>query len=101
MKRILFIILICLISVLNVQIAKADIMPYYTSSVNSSSMGVYQVPQNFKIYKSQNINSKVLLEVSLDSEAYKCADVSAGNMFLVYLPQRELALITVIDETEE
>lgn len=81
--------------------AKADVMPYYVNNINTSSIGVYQAPNDFNIYKEPNINSKVLLTVSWDAKNYNCADVSASNLFVVYLPKKELAFLTVVDENDD
>lgn len=79
---------------------KADVMPYYVNNINTSSIGVYQAPSDIKIFKEPNANSKLLLNVSWDKNNYNCADVSASNLFVVYLPKKELAFLTVVDEND-
>lgn len=81
-------------------VAKADVMPYYVNSINSNSIGVYQASNNIKIYKEPNVNSPVLLNVNWDTKSYSCADVSASNLFVVFLPRKDLAFLTVIDEND-
>lgn len=80
--------------------ANADVMPYYANSINSNSIGVYQATNDIKIYKEPNENSKLLLCVHWDSKIYSSADVSASNLFVVFLPKRDLAFLTVIDEND-
>lgn len=80
--------------------AKADVMPYYVKNLFSNSIGVYQVSNNIKIYSEPNENSKVQLNVNWDANNYNCADVSAGNLFVVFLPKRDLAFLTVVDEND-
>lgn len=79
---------------------KADVMPYYVTSINSNSIGVYQASSNIKIYKEPNENSQVLLNVSWDSKNFNCSEVSASNLFVVFLPKKTLAFLTVIDEND-
>lgn len=79
---------------------KADVMPYYVNNINTSSIGVYQAPNDIKIFKEPNANSKLLLNVSWDKDNYNCTDVSASNLFVVYLPKKELAFLTVVDEND-
>ena len=80
--------------------ANADVMPYYVNNINTNSIGVYQAPKNIKIYKEPNENSTLLLNVNWDSTTFNCPDVSASNLFVVFLPKKELAFLTVIDEND-
>lgn len=80
--------------------AKADVMPYYVKNLSSNSIGVYQAPNNIKIYSEPNENSKILLNVSWDANNYTCSEISAGNLFVVFLPKRDLAFLSVVDEND-
>lgn len=79
---------------------KADVMPYYANSISSNSIGVYQASNDIKVYKEPNENSKLLLSIHWDSKTYSSADISASNLFVVFLPKRDLAFLTVIDEND-
>lgn len=79
---------------------KADVMPYYVGSLNANSIGLYQAANNIKIYKEPNVNSALLLDVNWDSKSFDCPDVSASNLFAVYLPKKNLAFLTVLDEND-
>jgi hypothetical protein len=81
--------------------AKADVMPYYISSINSNSIGVYQVSHDIKIYKEPNENSPQVVNVYWDSKNYECLNIAASNLFVVFLPQRDLGFIQVLDENED
>lgn len=81
--------------------ANADVMPYYTNNISSNSIGVYQASNNIKVFKEPNENSQVLLNVSWDSKNYNSPTISASNLFVVFLPARDLAFLTVTDETED
>lgn len=80
--------------------ANADVMPYYINNINSNSIGVYQASNNIKIYKEPNENSQLLLNVNWDNKTFDCANVAASNLFVVFLPKKELAFLTVIDEND-
>ncbi len=80
--------------------AKADIMPYYVNSINTNSIGVYQVSNKIQVYKEANDKSQIFLNVNWDEKTYDCPSVSASNFFLVFQPKRNLAFLTVIDESE-
>ena len=97
MKKLLIILAFLLITILP---ARADVMPYYVNNINTNSIGVYQAPTQFKIYKEPNEHSKLLLDVSWDYKSFSCPDISASNLFVVFLPKKELAFLTVIDEND-
>jgi len=101
MKKVLivFIFLCGLFLSLNLP-AKADVMPYYVNNINTNSIGVYQASNDIKIYQEPNENSPLLLEVLWDSKTYNSPNVSASNLFVAFLQQKELAFLTVTDETE-
>lgn len=79
---------------------KADVMPYYVNNLNANSIGVYQASNNIKIYKEPNENSELLLEVSWDAQNFNCSNVSASNLFVVFLQKKNLAFLTVVDEND-
>lgn len=81
--------------------AHADVMPYYIGSINTSSMGVYQASNSIKIYQEPNENSTLLLDAYWNSKVFNSPEVSASNLFIVFLQKRELALLLVLDETED
>lgn len=80
--------------------AKADVMPYYVNSINTNSIGVYQAQNHIRIFKEPNENSQLLLDVNWNNQAYSCPDVSASNLFIVYIPKKDLAFLTVVDEND-
>ena len=81
--------------------AKADVMPYYVNNINSNSIGVYQAFNRIKIYKEPNENSKLLLDITWDSNNFSSADVAASNLFVAFAPQKNLAFLTVTDENTD
>lgn len=80
--------------------AKADVMPYYVNNLNANSIGVYQASNNIRIYKEPNENSELLLDVFWDTQNFNCSNVSASNMFVVFLQKKNLAFLTVVDEND-
>lgn len=80
--------------------AKADVMPYYVNSINTNSIGVYQATNNIKIYKEPNENSKLLYDISWTAEGFNCPDISASNLFAVFLPKKDLAFLFIVDESD-
>lgn len=81
--------------------AKAEVMPYYVNNIDSNSIGVYQASNSIKVYQEPNENSKLLLNAYWDSKTYNSPSISASNLFVVFLPKKELAFLLVLDENEE
>lgn len=79
----------------------ADVMPYYSNNISSNSIGVYQASKSIKVHKEPNVNSPLLLDVSWDCKNYSSPNVSASNLFVVFLPVKELAFLVVTDENED
>ena len=80
---------------------KAKVMPYYVNSINPNSIGVFQTQNKIRVYKEPNEKSELLFEVNWDKESFNCPEVSAGNLFAVFFPKKDLAFLTVIDENED
>lgn len=97
MRKIFLILTFLMIFILP---AKADVMPYYVNNMDTNSIGVYQAPNNIRIYKEPNENSKLLLNVIWDSKNFNCSDISASNLFVVFLPKKDLAFLMVVDEND-
>lgn len=97
LKKILTIFTFLLLVILP---AKADVMPYYVSNINSNTIGVYQASNNIKIYKAPNENSALLFDITWDNKSFNCPDISASNLFVVFLPKKDLAFLPVVDEND-
>lgn len=80
--------------------AKADVMPYYVNNINTNSIGVYQATNEIKIYKEPNENSPLLLDITWDAQNFNSKDISASNLFAVFLPNKDLAFLFVVDEND-
>lgn len=81
--------------------AQADVMPYYVNNINANSIGVYQASNSIRVYQEPNEKSPLLLNVNWDSKSFNSPSISASNLFIVFLPAKELAFLPVVDENEE
>ena len=97
MKK-LFLIFIFLLSV--ILPANADVMPYCVRNINPNSIGVYQASNKIKVYKEPNENSELLLNINWDEKTYDSPEVSVSNLFAVFIPKKNLAFLTVLDEND-
>lgn len=82
-------------------VAKADVMPYYINNINSSSIGVYQATNSFNVYALPSVNSQILFNVSWKGSEYICEKCAASNLFVVFMPKKDLAFLTVVDENDD
>ena len=98
MKKILFSLFLLIGLMLP---AKADILPYYTDSIPQRAIGVYQADSKITVYEKPDEKGKVLLEVFWNKDFYSNKEVSPGNLFLAYVPRKELGLLTVMDENPD
>lgn len=80
--------------------ANADVMPYYVHNINTNTIGVYQAPNGIRVFKEPNENSKLLFEVNWNEKNYDCSDLSASNLFVVFLPKKNLAFLSIVDEND-
>lgn len=97
MKKLLILLAFLISIILPV---KADVMPYYVNSINTNSIGLYQATGNIRIYKEPNENSKLLLNVTWDAENFNSTEISASNLFAVFIPKKDLAFLFVVDESD-
>ncbi len=97
MKKFLFILAFFICAILPVN---ADVMPYYVNNINPNSIGVYQASSVVNVYKEPNEKSTLLFSALWDNKSFSCPQVSASNLFVVFLPKKELAFLTVTDEND-
>ena len=98
MKKLILIVCCVLISVLSV---KADIMPYSVNDINPKSIGVYQAENSFKIYKEPNLNSDVIADIYWNEKGVTTPAVTGYDLFIAFYPKKNLAFLTVMDESDD
>lgn len=98
MKKILLILTIILLMPLHA--ISADIVPQYVSINQTNSLGLYQAPNEIVIYNEPSESSKIIHSVSWIGEQIVPESVKAKNLFVVLLPNKNLGMLAVTDETE-
>ena len=94
-----FIIFVCFLCV-SILPSFADFYPYSVNDINPKSIGLYQAGNNVKIYKEPNEKSEVLLNINWN-ESGMISSVSVSDVFLAFYPKRNLAFLTVMDESDD
>ncbi len=99
MKKILVILSVFLGLILPV-LAK-DVMPTHVSSIGANTLGVYQAGKEITLYDEPHDGANVVTHISWDGDNIFPQNKDFADIFIVYLPKKDLALLSVIDETEE
>lgn len=102
MKKI-FILFIVILSVFLIQnIARAtNIMPRYVSLKYTDTLGLYQVRDKITLYKEPSEKSPVVTSFTWSGDKIFPENANFEDLFVVYIPSKELALMAVSDETED
>lgn len=103
MKKFL-ILIVAIISVFLIQLtatASTTVMPRYISLRYTNSLGLYEVGKNIVLYKSPNDNSPVLKSYSWTKDEIYPENTNFEDIFTVFIPSKELAMMTVMDENED
>lgn len=80
----------------------ADVLPYYTSSLDKHTMGFVQVPQSFNLYLYPREDSQIIETVRWNHFEVKLknATVEPSTMFVALVEHNKFAFCSVIDEQE-
>ncbi len=79
----------------------ADIVPQYVSISQTNSLGLYQAPNEIVIYNEPSESSNIIHSISWIGEQIFPESVNAKNLFVVHLPNKNLGMLAVTDETEK
>ena len=100
MKKIIL-FLSAMLLLCNMTYAK-DVIPSKVFGSGDHSFGVYQMSdRSMTLFAEPDDKSSVVQNLSWDDESVSLAGVELQDLFVLYLPDRNLALLTVIDETED
>ncbi len=81
--------------------AGEDVIPEYVSIENTQTIGVYQAPNEIILYKEPSESSNIVHSISWINSKIFPESVEAEDLFLVYMPDKNLAFMSVSDETED
>ncbi len=98
MKRFLLILAILLLT--PVKVLCTDVVPQYVSIENTNTIGLYQAPSEIVLYKEPTEASTLIHSISWIGEKIFPEGEKAENLFVVYIPSKNLGYLAVTDETE-
>lgn len=77
-----------------------DIVPQFVSMVYTNTLGLYQAPNDIVLYQQPDESSPVVDNIKWNKTTIDPNTVNAQDLFVVYLPQKNLGFMAVIDENE-
>lgn len=100
MKRTIIVVLLSLI--LGGSAYAKDVIPTKVFGADMNSFGVYQISDHsMTLYSEPDSNSSIVQKLSWNAENTDVAGLDLSDVFVLYLPERNLSLLTVVDETDD
>lgn len=79
-----------------------DVIPTKVFDAEINSYGVYQISErSMTLYSQPNTDSKVVKKIAWNDESTDVEGLDLADLFVLYLPDRNLSLLTVVDETDD
>lgn len=78
-----------------------DILPVSPNLTVVRTVGMYQVCDDIKIYKEPQEDSQILYRVRYNADEFFPETIGAEKFFTIFLPKKSLALVNVVDVTDE
>ena len=99
MKKFLLLLIVMLLMPL--QAICADIVPQYVSIKYANTLGLYQAPNEIILYKEPSEDSYIVHSISWIGEKIFPETIKPQDLFVVYVPSKNLGLLAVSDESED
>ncbi|MBO6087385.1 hypothetical protein J6P92_03445 [bacterium] len=100
MKKFLIVLAIMLLTPIYSYSAN-NIVPDYVSIEYTDTFGLYQAPNEIVLYKEPSESSNIVHSISWIGAKIFPETVKAKDLFFVYIPDKNLGLLAVTDETED
>lgn len=99
MKKLILILMTLLLIPLNGFCG--NILPEYINIENTNTLGLYQAPNEIVLYKEPDESSNLVHSVSWIGSKIFPEAIKQKDLFVVYLPDKNLGMLAVTDETED
>ena len=99
MKR--FLLILSILLMLPLSGYCANVVPQYVSIQQTNTLGLYQAPNEIMLYKEPSEASTLVHSISWIGEKIFPESVRPQDLFVVYVPSKNLAYLAVTDETED
>ena len=78
-----------------------DVIPVRPNLSSINTVWLYQVDNDITIYKEPNDDAQILYRVRWNQDEFFPTNIGAEKFFVLFLPEKELALVGVIDITDD
>lgn len=99
MKKLLLILAIFLL--VPIKAFCADVIPQCISVQQTNTLGIYQAPNEIVLYSEPSEASTLVHSISWVGDKIFPESVKPQDLFVVYLPAKNLGFLAVTDETED
>ena len=96
-----FLLILSILLMLPLSAYSADVVPQYVSIQQTNTLGLYQAPNEIILYKEPSEASTLVHSISWIGEKIFPESVRPQDLFVVYVPSKNLAYLAVTDETED
>lgn len=96
-----FLLILSVLLMLPLSAYSADVVPQYVSIQQTNTLGLYQAPNEIILYKEPSEASTLVHSISWIGEKIFPESVKPQDLFVVYVPSKNLAYLAVTDETED
>ena len=96
-----FLLILSILLTLPLSAYSADVVPQYVSVQQTNTLGLYQAPNEIMLYKEPSEASTLVHSISWIGEKIFPESVRPQDLFVVYVPSKNLAYLAVTDETED
>lgn len=96
-----FLLILAILLLMPVKGFCENVVPQYVSIEHTNTLGLYQAPSEIVLYKEPYQSSNIVHSISWIGNKIFPENVKASDLFIVFLPQKNLGFLAVTDETDE
>ncbi len=96
-----FLLILAILLLMPVKGFCENVVPQYVSIEHTNTLGLYQAPSEIVLYKEPYASSNIVHSISWIGDKIFPESVKANDLFIVFLPQKNLGFLAVTDETDE
>lgn len=96
-----FLLILAILLLMPVKGFCENVVPQYVSIEHTNTLGLYQAPSEIVLYKEPYASSNIVHSISWIGNKIFPESVKANDLFIVFLPQKNLGFLAVTDETDE
>lgn len=96
-----FLLILAILLLMPVKGFCENVVPQYVSIEHTNTLGLYQAPSEIVLYKEPYQSSNIVHSISWIGDKIFPESVKANDLFIVFLPQKNLGFLAVTDETDD